>query len=72
MNLDGQAKAQAINLVRELRDPTLPDEGVPDRLSKLKSILRCPNILDLLFYHEPELADEEVVEKALEYKPFEL
>ncbi|MFC8851059.1 MULTISPECIES: hypothetical protein [unclassified Micromonospora] len=72
MQLDDESKSKALRLVRELRDPTLPDEGVADRLSRLESILRRPNMLDLLFFNDPELTDEEVVEKAAAYKPIEL
>lgn len=32
----------------------------------------CPDVIDLMFHHEPELTAEEVVDAILAYKPIQL
>lgn len=59
-------------LVRELRDPTIPDEETGAKLDELERILRCPHVITLMFFAQPELTDEEVVAEALAYQPFAL
>ena len=72
MALDAAERARAVHLVRELRDPRLPDESADVLLVELERLLAFPRITDLLFYEDPELSDEEVIEKALENRPIEL
>jgi hypothetical protein len=72
MALDAAERARALHLVRELRDPRLPDESADGLLAELERLLAFPRITDLLFYEDPELSDEEVIEKALENRPIEL
>lgn len=67
-----ERKQQALELVRKLRYGHVPDEEVGDIVEELERIIPNPNWTDLLFYHEPELSDEEAVEKALTYRPFAL
>jgi hypothetical protein len=72
MALDSAGHERALQLIRELRDPALPDESADMLLTELERLLSYPRVSDLLFYVSPELSDEEVVAKALEYKPFAL
>ena len=41
-------------------------------IDELSRLLADPRVSDLLFWHEPELTDEEVIEEALRYRPYEL
>ncbi|SCL50187.1 hypothetical protein GA0070603_0927 [Micromonospora chersina] len=70
VELDGPARSRALALVRELRDPALPDEEAGARVDELERILCCPHVLSLMFFTEPGLSDEEVIEEALKYQPF--
>ncbi|GIH05501.1 hypothetical protein Rhe02_35680 [Rhizocola hellebori] len=69
---DSAANERARLLIRQLRDPTLPDESADALLTELERLLGYPRVSDLLFNSDPELSDDEMVEKALEYKPFAL
>ncbi|MBQ1046582.1 MULTISPECIES: hypothetical protein [unclassified Micromonospora] len=72
MALDDATRGRALVLVRELRDPTIPDEETGAKLDELERILRCPHVITLMFFAQPELTDEEVVAEALAYQPFAL
>ncbi|MFI5849116.1 hypothetical protein ACIA8B_24120 [Micromonospora chalcea] len=72
MELDDATRDRALALVRELRDPTIPDEETGAKLDELKRILRCPHVITLMFFAQPELTDEEVIAEALAYEPFAL
>lgn len=72
VELDDATRDRALFLVRELRDPNIPDEETGAKLDELKRILRCPHVTILMFFNEPELTDEEVVAEALAYEPFAL
>lgn len=67
-------RARALELIRELRDPDIAkeDEDITPRLTELERLVSCPHVSDLMFWHKPELTDEEVLERALEYMPFAL
>ncbi|MFF7283998.1 hypothetical protein [Streptomyces griseorubiginosus] len=59
-------------MVQLLIDADLP-EGEEDRVvEELKSSVLHPRVTDLIFYNVPELTAEEVVDKALAYRPIEL
>nr|WP_030504775.1 hypothetical protein [Micromonospora purpureochromogenes] len=72
MELDDATRDRALVLVRELRDPTIPDEEAGAKLDELERILRCPHVITLMFFAQPELTDEEVVAEARAYEPFAL
>lgn len=72
MALDDAGRERARQLIRQLRDPSLPDESADALLTELERLLAYPRVSDLLFYADPELSDDEVIEKAQEYKPFAL
>lgn len=59
-------------MIRDLRDPQMQDEDAAPILDQLESLVRCPNMLDLLFHQHPELTDDELLDRALEYRPFAL
>ena len=70
--LDEAGRERALQLIRQLRDPRLPDEASGPLFDELERLLVYPRVVNLMFFEDPELSDEEVVERALEYKPFEL
>ncbi|MFJ1542622.1 hypothetical protein ACIODS_29200 [Micromonospora chalcea] len=72
MEMDDATRDRALVLVRELLDPTIPDEETGAKLDELERILRCPHVTTLMFFTQPELTDEEVVAEALAYEPFAL
>ncbi|MFI7523814.1 e9imm peptide [Micromonospora globbae] len=72
MELEDGTRSRALALVRELRNPALPDEETGARIDDLERILCCPRVISLMFFREPELSDEEVIEEALKYQPFAL
>lgn len=72
MALGGAERERALQLIRQLRDPRLPDESADALLTELERLLAFRRITDLLFYEDPELSDEEIVEKALKKRPLEL
>jgi hypothetical protein len=72
MQIDDRLRQRARALIRELRDPTLRDEDVGARLDELAKMLGYPNVTDLIFHQRPELTDDEIVARALEYRPFAL
>lgn len=66
-------RSRALALIQELRDPSRTDEeSLVPKMLELERLVRCPHVSDLLFHHQPELTDEEVLSKALEYRPFAL
>jgi hypothetical protein len=71
-DLSSVDRQRALQIIRELQDPALPDEGSGDLVAQLERLLFCPHVYEYLFFQDEELTAEEVIEKALEYKPFAL
>lgn len=72
MPLTSAGRERALQLIRQVRDPALPDEELAVQLDELERLVVNPHIGELLFFEEPELSNEEVLERALGYKPFTL
>ncbi|BEL06321.1 hypothetical protein Q0Z83_045120 [Actinoplanes sichuanensis] len=68
--LDDVQRQRAHHLIRRLRHPELPDEAAAELLDELEKLLLYPRVSDLLFWHTPELTDDEVIDEALRYQPF--
>lgn len=69
--IDGATRMRALELIRMLRNPPhVPDEETDDLLTQLERMLGCPHVSDLMFYENPELSDDEVIDRALAYSPF--
>jgi hypothetical protein len=71
-SIEAGSRERALRIIAEVRDPRIPDSQAHHLLTELEQILGCPTVSDLLFWHEPELLAEEVVDKALQYRPFAL
>ncbi|KUN97961.1 hypothetical protein AQJ67_28710 [Streptomyces caeruleatus] len=59
-------------MVQQLIDADLPEEGEDQLVEELRSNVLHPRITDLIYYSTPKLAAEEVVDRALAYRPIEL
>jgi hypothetical protein len=67
--LDDAERQRALNIIRKLRDPTVPDEAGGALVDELTRLLRHPGLTELVFWRTPELTDEEVIAEALRYHP---
>ncbi|MFE9444816.1 hypothetical protein ACFYO2_38905 [Streptomyces sp. NPDC006602] len=66
-----KSREKLIHMVQQLIDADLSEEE--DRLVEdLKSSVLHPRITDLIYYNTPKLTAEEVVDRALAYRPIEL
>lgn len=59
-----------INRIKKAEDAS--EEEFLSWISSIEHYLGYSGISDLIFYHKPELTAEEIVEKALSYKPIVL
>jgi hypothetical protein len=63
-------KQELIELVRKLCNSGYRSEKVLNKdIYLFKYNVPDPEACDLIFHHDPELTPEEIVEKALSYKP---
>jgi len=65
-------RSRASELIQTLRNPSLPDDQVQAPLEELERILGYPRVSDLLFYENPPLTEDQVIDRALQYHPFEM
>ncbi|OAI50585.1 hypothetical protein AYO37_00185 [Opitutia bacterium SCGC AG-212-L18] len=64
------SKNELINLVQKIRALEFDTEKeLEELLDKFDSNVSRPNASALIYHHEPRLTPEEIVEKALAYKP---
>lgn len=64
------SKLEIIDLVRRVCECKYSSEEEEyEILNIIRSNIPAPDISDLIFKHVPELTPEEIVEKALSYKP---
>ncbi|MEU9130699.1 hypothetical protein AB0D08_21800 [Kitasatospora sp. NPDC048540] len=63
---------KAVELVEMIRHGGFSDERCAELIEELQRLLPHPAWTDLMFYREPPLSDEGVVQEALSYRPIEL
>ncbi|MEU2422781.1 bacteriocin immunity protein [Streptomyces sp. NPDC007851] len=63
---------ELILLVQQIMDARLPEREHDALLEELKQSVLHPRISDLIYYSDPELTAEEVVDQALAYRPIAL
>ncbi|MGW4286417.1 hypothetical protein ACWEIK_05735 [Streptomyces sp. NPDC004673] len=69
----GSLIRRAVPLIAEIRSGELRTEDCDAKIAELQELYPyCPRWLDLLFLESADLTDEQVMEKALEYRPFAL
>lgn len=61
------SKEELIELVKKLRETNITDEQADILYKTIRQTVIDPNVWNLVFF--TELSPEEVIEKALEYKP---
>ncbi|MFI6093491.1 hypothetical protein [Streptomyces sp. NPDC051218] len=67
-----KARAELIEIVRKFIDATLPEAEEDALLEELMVSVPHPRVSDLIFYQDPPLTAEQVVDQALAYRPIEL
>jgi hypothetical protein len=66
-------RAELIGLVENLMNRCFASEDeLNAAIRELRANVSDPNVTDLIFYSEPEMSAEEIVEAALAYRPIEL
>jgi hypothetical protein len=70
--ISDEQRARAVELVEMIRSPISSDEESAAFTAELKRLIPHPAWDDVLFWHKPELSDEEAVDEALRYRPFAL
>ncbi|WP_206440270.1 bacteriocin immunity protein [Streptomyces scabichelini] len=63
---------ELIQMVQQLADATLPEDEEDALVEELEKSVPHPRVSDLIYYSDPELTPEEVVDQALAYRPIEL
>jgi hypothetical protein len=67
-----KSREELIHIVQQLIDATLPEEEEDRLLEELKASVLHPRVSNLIYYSDPQLTAEEVVDQALAYRPIEL
>ena len=70
MNLE--ARNRIIEIVQRIIDSDGTESELDDLIEELKSKVSDPKVTDYIFWNETEMTAEEIVEKALSYKPIQL
>lgn len=65
-------RSELIELVKNIAECNGTEEEVDQWIFMLEANVPHPAVTDLIFYSEVELTPEEVVDKALAYKPIQL
>ncbi|MEV7906894.1 hypothetical protein [Streptomyces anulatus] len=61
-----------VRLVTSIMEVRGSEEEVDEMLDLLRKNVPDPNVSDLIYYADPELTAEQVVDAAMEYRPFAL
>ena len=56
----------------EEKKQTFSEEEIDEMIDMVKKNVPYPDISDLIYWNEEELTPEQIVDKALEYKPMQL
>lgn len=65
-------KEELIELVKKIINSEGSEEEINNWIDILEQNVPDPEISDLIFYPEKEMTPEEIIEKALSYKPIQL
>lgn len=63
---------ELIKLVNKIVECEGSEEEIDEMIEVVKRNVLHPEISDLIFWNEEELTPEQIVDKALEYKPIQL
>lgn len=68
--MNNLSRFELIQLVRKVAEGECSSESERDKLINIiEANIPAPDITSFIFHHEPELTPEEIVDKALAYKP---
>jgi hypothetical protein len=67
-----KSREELIHMVQQLIDADLPEDEEDRIVEELKLSVLHPRVTDLIYYNTPKLTAEEVVDRALAYRPIEL
>ena len=65
-------REELINLVNRIVDCEGSEEEIDEMIEVVKRNVPHPEISDLIYWNDEELTPEQIVDKALEYKPIQL
>ena len=65
-------RLELIRLVKQIQEADGPEDKLDVMLEELKSNVPHPEVSDLIFYADPELSAEDIVDQVLAYKPIQL
>ena len=65
-------REELINLVNKIVECEGSEEEIDEMIDMVKKYVPYPDISDLIYWNEEELTPEQIVDKALEYKPMQL
>ena len=66
------SRTELVELVKKVADSQGTDDEVAEWMELVMNETGCPNIGEYIFYTEPEMTPDEVVQKAMSYKPIQL
>ncbi len=69
MMIDKLDRKELINLVQEIMNNKVSEQEVYKLIHLLKVNVADPNVTDYIYWFEPALTAEKVIDKALAYKP---
>ncbi|MFF4112138.1 bacteriocin immunity protein [Streptomyces sp. NPDC001714] len=67
-----KTREELIRMVQQLIDAHLPEAEEDALVEELKQSVPHPRVTDLIYYSDQDLTAEEVVDRALAYRPIEL
>ncbi|MDI3390733.1 bacteriocin immunity protein [Streptomyces sp. B-S-A8] len=67
-----KSREELVRMVQELIEGRLSEEEEDSLVEQLKANVSHPRVTDLIYYNDPKLTAEEVVDRALAYRPIEL
>ncbi|AGS69406.1 hypothetical protein [Streptomyces collinus] len=67
-----KSREDLVRIVQQLIDANLPEEAEDRLLDSLRASVLHPRVSDLIYYSDPPLTADEVVEQALAYRPIAL
>ncbi len=63
------SRDELVQLVNKIANVDGTEEEIDQMLATLEANVIDPNVSDLMFYSDEELSPEEIVDRALAYKP---
>ncbi|ART78172.1 hypothetical protein B4U37_19940 [Sutcliffiella horikoshii] len=62
-------KEELVSIVEKILNADGSEEELDNLIDKVEASVPHPNVSDLIFWNEEELSAEEIVNRALNYKP---